>query len=71
VNLAKATPADGQPFSADFHTYSIQWDRSQPQEAIRWYVDGQNLHTVYSGDVDAATWAAATDHGFFVPVERL
>ena len=33
---------DGKPLSADFHTFSIQWDRSLPQEEIRWYVDGQH-----------------------------
>jgi beta-glucanase (GH16 family) len=60
------TLPDGQVLAADFHTYSIQWDRSRPQEEIRWYVDGQHFHTVRSGDVDTATWAAATDHGFFL-----
>ncbi|GAA0927248.1 glycoside hydrolase family 16 protein [Virgisporangium aurantiacum] len=58
-------PAD-QPLSAAFHTFSIQWDRSLPREEIRWYVDGRQFHTVHASDVDAATWAKATDHGFFL-----
>jgi beta-glucanase (GH16 family) len=60
------TMPDGKPLSADFHTYSVQWDRSRPQDEIRWYVDGHSYHTVRAGDVDPATWANATNHGFFV-----
>ena len=57
---------DGTPFSADFHTYSVQWDRSSPSEEIRWYVDAHQYHVVRASDVDAATWARATGHGFFL-----
>jgi beta-glucanase (GH16 family) len=63
---ARYTAPDGKPLSADFHIYSIQWDRSLPQEEIRWYVDGHQYHAVHAGDVDAETWAKATKHGFFV-----
>jgi hypothetical protein len=35
-------------------------------EAIRFYVDGVNYHTVTANQVDATTWANATSHGFFV-----
>ena len=58
--------ADGSPFSAGFHTYSVQWDRSSAVEEIRWYVDGHQYHVVRATDVDAATWARATGHGFFL-----
>jgi beta-glucanase (GH16 family) len=57
---------DGTPFSAGFHTYSVQWDRSTPTEEIRWYVDGHLYHVVRASDVDAATWDRATGHGFFL-----
>ena len=63
---ARYSLPDGQPLSAAFHTYSIQWDRSTPREEIRWYVDGQQFHTVHADDVDATTWANATGHGFFI-----
>jgi hypothetical protein len=49
-----------------FHTYSVEWDRSSSTEEIRWYLDGARYHTVKATDVDQATWARATDHGFFV-----
>ncbi|MFF3612240.1 glycoside hydrolase family 16 protein [Streptomyces sp. NPDC002580] len=49
-----------------FHTYSMEWDRSGSVEAIRFYVDGVNYHTVNANQVDATTWANATRHGYFV-----
>ena len=60
------TSPDGTPLSAGFHTYSVQWDRSAPVEEIRWYVDGHQYHVVRASDVDSATWASATRHGFFL-----
>ena len=52
--------------SAGFHTFGVQWDRSTKTERISWFVDGHTYFTVRSTDVDAATWARATHHGFFV-----
>ncbi|MEU5100475.1 glycoside hydrolase family 16 protein [Streptomyces sp. NPDC020996] len=49
-----------------FHTYAMEWDRSVSPEAIRFYVDGVNYHTVTASQMDATTWANATNHGFFV-----
>jgi hypothetical protein len=57
---------EGTALSAGFHTYAVQWDRSTPTEEIRWYVDGHQYHVVHASDVDAATWARATGHGFFL-----
>ena len=51
---------------AGFHTYAIEWDRSLTPEQIRWYVDGSQYHSVNANQVDATTWANATQHGFFV-----
>lgn len=49
-----------------FHTYSFEWDRSSSPQQLRWYVDGELYHIVNSGQMDAATWNAATDHGDFI-----
>ncbi|MGW2915667.1 glycoside hydrolase family 16 protein [Streptomyces asoensis] len=49
-----------------FHTYAMEWDRSVAPEAIRFYVDGVNYHTVTANQVDATTWTNATNHGYFV-----
>ncbi|MFC7439743.1 glycoside hydrolase family 16 protein [Laceyella putida] len=49
-----------------YHTYAVEWDRSVSPEQIRWYVDGSLFHTVSANQVDATTWANATNHGFFI-----
>lgn len=49
-----------------FHTFAVEWDRSTSPQQIRWYVDGQQYHQVTENQVDATTWANATNHGYFV-----
>ncbi|MBA4493895.1 family 16 glycosylhydrolase [Paenactinomyces guangxiensis] len=49
-----------------YHRYTIEWDRSVSPEQIRWYVDGSHFHTVNANQVDATTWANATNHGFYI-----
>ncbi|MFD4608885.1 glycoside hydrolase family 16 protein [Streptomyces sp. NPDC058451] len=66
TGLGGSTSCTGSTCQAGFHTYAMEWDRSTSPEQIRFYVDGVNFHTVRSNDVDAATWANATNHGYFV-----
>jgi beta-glucanase (GH16 family) len=49
-----------------YHTYAVEIDRSTSPEQIRWYLDGAQYFTLNSTQVDAATWANAVDHSFFV-----
>ena len=56
----------GSTCQGGFHTYALEWDRSTNPEQMRFYLDGVNFHTVRSNQVDAGTWAAATNHGFFM-----
>jgi beta-glucanase (GH16 family) len=49
-----------------FHTYAVEYDRSISPEQLRFYLDGANHFTVAATQVDAATWAAATQHGMFI-----
>ncbi|WP_199923469.1 discoidin domain-containing protein [Streptomyces sp. NRRL F-5123] len=49
-----------------YHTYAVEIDRSTSPEQIRYYLDGANYFTVNSGQVDAATWANAVDHSFYI-----
>jgi beta-glucanase (GH16 family) len=49
-----------------FHTYRVEIDRSVSPEQLRWYLDGDNFFTIKADKVDAATWAKAVDHGFFI-----
>jgi beta-glucanase (GH16 family) len=60
------TLPDGRAFSAGFHTFAVEWDRSRPEEEIRWYVDGRRYFTIHPSDVGATTWSEATHHGFFL-----
>ncbi|AVH55313.1 MULTISPECIES: glycoside hydrolase family 16 protein [Streptomyces] len=64
--IGGSTPCTGTTCQAGFHTYSMEWDRSTSVEEIRFYVDGANFHTVRANQVDATTWANATNHGFFI-----
>lgn len=66
TGLGGTTSCAGTTCQAAFHTYSMEWDRSVSPEAIRFYVDGTNYHTVTANQVDATTWANATNHGFFI-----
>jgi beta-glucanase (GH16 family) len=49
-----------------FHTYTVEYDRSVSPEVMRWFVDGGQIFSVNSGQVDAATWNNATHHGMFL-----
>ncbi|MGW2741618.1 glycoside hydrolase family 16 protein [Streptomyces sp. NPDC001450] len=64
--IGNSTSCTGSTCQAGFHTYAMEWDRSTSPEEIRFYLDGVSFHTVKANQVDATTWANATDHGFFV-----
>ncbi|CCK26182.1 secreted glucosidase [Streptomyces davaonensis JCM 4913] len=64
IGGSRACP--GTTCQAGFHTYALEWDRSTSPEQIRFYVDDINYHTVRANQVDATTWANATNHGFFI-----
>ncbi|MFF9407606.1 glycoside hydrolase family 16 protein [Streptomyces anandii] len=64
--IGNSTSCAGTTCQAGFHTYAMEWDRSTSPEEIRFYLDGVNFHTVKANQVDATTWANATNHGYFV-----
>ncbi|MFG2937552.1 glycoside hydrolase family 16 protein [Streptomyces sp. NPDC048282] len=66
TGLGSSTACPNTTCQSGFHTYTMEWDRSVSPEAIRFYVDGVNYQTVTAAQVDATTWANATNHGFFV-----
>lgn len=49
-----------------YHTYRIEFDKSVSPQQLRWYLDGSLYFTVNANQVDATTWANATNHGFFI-----
>ncbi|MFD7708775.1 glycoside hydrolase family 16 protein [Streptomyces sp. NPDC059785] len=66
TGIGGSTACPGSTCQSGFHTYGMEWDRSTSVEEIRFYVDGQNFHTVRANQVDATTWANATNHGYFI-----
>jgi beta-glucanase (GH16 family) len=64
--LGNNVPCNGTSCQGGFHTYAIEWDRSTSPQQIRWYLDDVQFHTVNADQMDAGTWNAATDHGFFI-----
>ncbi|ARP73224.1 1,3-beta-glucanase [Streptomyces pluripotens] len=64
--IGDSTSCAGVTCQSGFHTYAMEWDRSTSPEEIRFSLDGVNFHTVKANQVDATTWADATDHGFFL-----
>ncbi|HET8643048.1 MAG TPA: glycoside hydrolase family 16 protein [Pseudonocardiaceae bacterium] len=52
---------------SSFHTYRFEWDRSVSPNQLRWYVDGQQFHSVSQAQLPADTWTNMTSHaGYFV-----
>ena len=57
----------GSSCQSAFHTYRFEWDASSSPQVLRWFVDGQQFHSVSQNQLDATTWANMTTHqGYFV-----
>ena len=64
--IGASRPCPGTPCQGNFHTYTLEWDRSATPEQIRWFVDGIQYHSISQSQFDATTWANATSHGYFI-----
>ncbi|GAA2671279.1 MULTISPECIES: carbohydrate-binding protein [Actinosynnema] len=65
LGASRACP--GSSCQSAFHTYRFEWDTSVSPQQLRWYVDGQQFHSVNQGQFDATTWSNMTGHaGYFV-----
>ncbi|WP_103944389.1 carbohydrate-binding protein [Thermomonospora echinospora] len=65
IGASRACP--GTSCQAGMHTYRFEWDRSVTPNQLRWYVDGQQFHSVSQSQLDATTWANMTGHnGYFL-----
>ncbi|MBP2477462.1 hypothetical protein JOF53_006334 [Crossiella equi] len=64
--LGASRPCPGASCQSAFHTYRFEWDRSVSPNQLRWYVDGQQFHTLRQDQFDATTWTNMTNHGYFV-----
>ncbi|MFC7588590.1 glycoside hydrolase family 16 protein [Nonomuraea antimicrobica] len=65
LGASRACP--GSTCQSAFHTYRFEWDRSVSPNQLRWYVDGQQFHSLSQAQFDATTWANMTGHaGYFL-----
>ncbi|MFE6609774.1 carbohydrate-binding protein [Amycolatopsis sp. NPDC057786] len=67
TGLVGSRTCPGASCQSAFHTYTFEWDTSVSPNVFRWFVDGQQFHSVSQNQVDATTWANMTNHaGYFV-----
>ncbi|RNG02307.1 glycoside hydrolase family 16 protein [Streptomyces botrytidirepellens] len=67
TGLGASRACPGSSCQSAFHTYRFEWDRSTTPNQLRWYVDGQQFHSISQSQVDATTWSNMTDHaGYFM-----
>ena len=52
-----------------FHEYAQVIDRTQSDEQIRFYLDGQQTWTMHESQVGVAAWNAALHHGFYLRLD--
>jgi beta-glucanase (GH16 family) len=64
LGASRACP--GSSCQSAFHTYRFEWDQSVTPNQLRWYVDGQQFHSVSQGQLPADTWNQMTAHGYFI-----
>ncbi|MEO3814941.1 glycoside hydrolase family 16 protein [Sphaerisporangium sp. B11E5] len=65
LGASRACP--GSTCQSTMHTYRFEWDRGVTPNQLRWYVDGQQYHSVSQGQLDATTWNNMTSHaGYFL-----
>ncbi|WP_328855746.1 glycoside hydrolase family 16 protein [Microbispora hainanensis] len=65
IGASRACP--GSTCQSAFHTYRFEWDRSVTPNQLRWYVDGQQFHSISQSQLDATTWSNMTSHsGYFL-----
>lgn len=57
----------GQPCQTAFHTFGVEWDDGVTPRQMRWYVDGEQYHSVTADQIGAPHWANMTGHeGYFL-----
>ncbi|QBI54903.1 glycoside hydrolase family 16 protein [Streptomonospora litoralis] len=65
--LGASRVCPGSSCQSAFHTYRFEWDRSGSSSQLRWYVDGQQYHSVDESQIGASAWSDMTSHaGYFI-----
>jgi beta-glucanase (GH16 family) len=67
TGLGASRACPGSTCQSAFHTYRFEWDTSVSPNQLRWYVDGQQFHSLSQSQFPADTWSNMTSHaGYFV-----
>ncbi len=67
TGLGASRACPGSTCQSAFHTYRFEWDTSISPNQLRWYVDGQQFHSISQGQLPADTWTNMTSHaGYFI-----
>ncbi|WYZ38055.1 hypothetical protein EsH8_II_001561 [Colletotrichum jinshuiense] len=64
--LGNSRACPGKSCIGNFHTYTVEVDRSNPIEAIRWYVDNVLYHQVLQTQMPAAIWKQTVQKPHFI-----
>jgi beta-glucanase (GH16 family) len=65
IGANRACP--GSSCQSAFHTYRFEWDRTVTPNQLRWYVDGQQYHSVSESQIGEPHWTNMTNHaGYFI-----
>ncbi|TDZ38066.1 Beta-glucanase [Colletotrichum spinosum] len=64
--LGNSTTCPNSRCPGNFHTYSIEVDRSSDPEELRWYVDGVQYHQVNATQMSDKVWAQTVHKPHFV-----
>lgn len=65
IGASRACP--GSTCQSAFHTYRFEWDAGASPQQLRWYVDGQQYHSVTQSQVGEPYWSQMTSHaGYFL-----
>jgi hypothetical protein len=65
--LGNVRQCPGSSCQSAFHTYAFEWDTGVSPNVLRWYVDGQQYHSVSQAQVGDSAWAQLTNHaGYFI-----
>jgi beta-glucanase (GH16 family) len=61
--IGASRPCPGSTCQSGFHTYRFEWDQSVSPNQLRWYVDGEQFHSISQSQLPADTWNQMTGHG--------
>jgi len=66
LGIGTSRPCAASTCQGAMHTYTMEWTAASASTTDAVVPRGVQFHSVSANQVDAATWAAATSHGFFL-----